>query len=40
MAERIAKFDDGLVFDFTKTTRYKMSANEVATIFNYNLLTL
>lgn len=38
MAERIAKFDDGLVFDFTKTKSYKMSANEVATIFNYNLL--
>ena len=37
MSNKIASINDGLVFDFTKTKKYKMSKNEVSTIYSYNL---
>ena len=37
LTERAAKVNDGLFFDFVESKTYKMSTNEVATIYNYNI---
>lgn len=37
MSKKINTINDGLIFDISKTKKYKMSKNEVSTIYSYNL---
>ena len=37
MSEKIAKIDDGFIFDFSKRVKYNMNKNEVAQIFRYDI---